>query len=314
MATNKYAVSFDSLESSQAQIPGGDPTRYTSSVLSSNSAVSELLYSSALPGFLSVVAFLDAAASGGNVDIYLGPDNTYPKFMGCTFAGGDCKTPIPNGMFSNNGWSIYGNGDGTNYIHFGYNHYNAYGATSSEINNNVDTYINNTIVTQTNGSNVIMRFNNEVSNALYRCLIKFDLSTLSGISSCSSAVMQLTVESCVIDPMVYQNVLIAAVLSPWDQAQACWNNRLTGVPWNVAGLVGGSDVRSTPDWQGNINVTDEGKVGFDLTALVNDWLGGVIDNNGILIYTNYVASNQEMDWHSRDSATASARPRLNVAY
>jgi len=216
-------------------------------------------------------------------------------------------------MFSDSGWSVYGTGDGTNYINVGYNYYNAYGTASMEVDNNVDTWMLEVVPTGKHGSDNYLRMNAGAAGALCRPLIKFDLTSLAGITSCSSAVMQLTVESVVADPMTYQNLYIAAMLTAWSQTNACWDNSDTGAPWNVAGVVGGSDVRSTPEWTGNITITDEQKVGFDITSLVNEWLSGSLTNNGLIMYSTYIAASQEFDWHSRDSATAAARPKLIVA-
>ena len=81
MATNRFSASFDALSDSLGQIPGGTPSRFTATTGRTKAGTSTLLYSNGNPGFLSLVAFLDAAASGGAIDVYLGPDNTYPKFM-----------------------------------------------------------------------------------------------------------------------------------------------------------------------------------------------------------------------------------------
>jgi hypothetical protein len=314
MATNRFTPALSVLSDQTSRMPGGSLSNYTTGTLQTLSATPALMYSTVAPGYLSLTAFLDAAASGGAIDIYLGPDDTYPKYMSCSLSGGECKTPIPTMIYSKDGWSVYGTGDGTNYIHFGYSFYNAYGAASSEINSNVDNWLRAQAPTLNQNGDVYLDQSAQSTNTRSRPVIKFDLTSLSGVSRCSSAIMQLTVYTIGTDPLTFQSLLVTALLSSWSENSSCWNNRSTGVPWDVAGAVGGADARSTPAWSGDITVTDEQKVGFDLTDLVNEWLSGSLVNNGIVMHSSYINSAQDLRWHSRDGLTASKRPKLNIVY
>src|SRR5205807_1210900 len=100
------------------------------------------------------------------------------------------------------------------------------------------------------------------------------------------------------------------VTSSWNEAQATWNNRMTGTPWGTAG--------------GDINIHVIGQVSLDNTAgwrswnvtqLVDLWYRGRLPNNGLMLAAISTGANADKTFFSSDYAVDSTRrPRLDLSY
>jgi hypothetical protein len=314
MVANTHAPSLSGLESSVSQVVGGNTERFSTNVSFTISATPVRLFYNSVASYLNLSAWNSAGSSGGSIQVYLGPDDSYPLYMSCAFAASECKVPLPTYVYSELGWSVYGTADGTNQIVIGHSSYNAMGLASVIVTDNVDNFLQEVAPTTNRGSETYLRFTNETAAAQSWPLLQFDLTAAAGITSCVSAVLSLRVESVDSDPMTMESVRISALLTDWSETQSTWNIRKTGVNWNVAGAIGGTDVRAANDWTGNVELTDETRIGFEITNLVNEWLNGSLTNNGLIMYNTYTFSGQSMDWYSRNHATASFRPVLNIQY
>lgn len=310
MGANHHASSFTAVESQVSQLVGGDTTRFSTYYVSTKASTKTQIFTSSIGSYLQVNSFYSQSGAGGELWIYAGPDDTYPLIMNCVYAAGECKTPIPSPMYSKFGWSLYGQSDGTNYITVPYSHYNAKGVASAPISDNIDSYLNESNPTNNYGNATTIVFGNTGATNKIWPILDFDLSSLSAISSCESAVLVLQPRTDV----YFENIRICALLSDWVETEVTYNIRKTGVDWNVAGVVGGTDVRSTPAWTGSCNFVNGEKYGFELTDLVNEWLSGSLPNYGVIMYNTYVHASQSTSFHSRQASTVAYRPVLNIEY
>ena len=75
------------------------------------------------------------------------------------------------------------------------------------------------------------------------------------------------------------------LLSPFVESEVTWNNRSSGNAWNVAGVLGGSDVDATVVATGTVPASAGTFTmsGAGFNALVQGWMDGSITNHGILL-------------------------------
>lgn len=105
-----------------------------------------------------------------------------------------------------------------------------------------------------------------------------------------------------------------ALLSPWSESAATWQQRQAGIAWSTPGAGGaGSDFAATPDAVTNA-LFDPGWVSFDVTARVRQWASGQGSNYGWRIDDGASAGNVKLFEASEYTADPSLRPRLDVVY
>ena len=109
-------------------------------------------------------------------------------------------------------------------------------------------------------------------------------------------------------------VRLNALLKPWVESQATWNNASTGVSWSAPGAAGvGTDHASAADALVNAGY-NPGWVSFDVTTRVQQWSDGVSSNHGWRI-SQTSSGNAEKQFHASEYATdPSRRPKLTVQY
>jgi PKD repeat protein len=104
------------------------------------------------------------------------------------------------------------------------------------------------------------------------------------------------------------------LLRGWAEAETTWNQAAAGAPWGAPGANAASDRGSTP-----LCTVSAGSIG-PLTvplneagiAAVQSWVDEPASNHGLVISNPNTTDGA--DFHSRESTTAMARPRLNVIY
>jgi len=151
-----------------------------------------------------------------------------------------------------------------------------------------------------------------------RVVIKFaGLAPPGGVVTVSSAVLTLKNADAAASTRVME---VRRLLSAWDEAQATYNNRLTGTAWNVAGVLGGTDVDATVIATGTMPTgagTFFNVSGAGFTQYVQDVMNGVITDYGVLLSviddtTVFDAIDRRVG--ARDNTTATNRPTLVVTY
>lgn len=153
---------------------------------------------------------------------------------------------------------------------------------------------------------------------IWRGLIKFaGLAPPGGVVTVSSAVLTFKNRDVAASTRVME---VRRLLSAWDELQATYNNRLTGTPWNVAGVIGGTDVDATVLATGTMPTTAETSFnvsGAGFTQYVQDVMNGAITDYGLLltaINDATVFDGIDRRIGARDNATATNRPTLVVTF
>jgi hypothetical protein len=137
-------------------------------------------------------------------------------------------------------------------------------------------------------------------------LLKWDLSGIAPGSKISSASVTLTVTNS--STQAYE---VYALKRDWTEAEVTWNSYAAGKPWEVAGAKGALDREATT--AGTVAPSATGERTFTLsTAVVQRWVDDPTTNHGIVFAKETNADG--FDFYSRESTTASQRPRLTVNF
>ena len=111
-----------------------------------------------------------------------------------------------------------------------------------------------------------------------------------------------------------QTINIHRVKVEWDQVQATWNERLTGISWQQPGASGADDIDLTPSGTIVVDATNADFKSSDLKDLVQGWVDGTYPNYGILLK----APSGSWTWYNFYSAQSAEPtlygPRLLVYY
>ena len=324
MATNEHPASLLSLQSSVSGvgssiltledtisgIPGGSAGGYTGGVSTSNSSTLILLKAFAQAGYLTVNHFNDSESSGSTLYIYMGADSSYPLYMKCTLAGGACGVPLPNYVYSENGWSLYVQNDGTNYSHVGWSFYSAWGALTNTFIDPYDTWLaSNAANTNYGNQNTITLFHNSTYNRTV--LVKFDLSSIPATAIVKNAIFSFVPQYVSGYPDIWS---IAGCLRDWDHLQATWNIYKTGSAWAAAGGQAYPDCEASPVWTGVPSIVLGERYGCIITSLVQRWVDGSLPNNGLTMWQGQHDSDFNCNLYSRQTSSSANYPRLQVDY
>lgn len=182
----------------------------------------------------------------------------------------------------------------------------------------VDAHIQKNTATANFGTAASFYVSASTVSTIYRALIKFaGLAPPGGAVVVSSAVLTLKNRDAAASSRVLE---VRRLLSAWDELQVTYNNRLTATPWNVAGVIGGTDVNATVLATGTMPTAAETTFnvsGAGFTQYVQDVMNGVITDYGILLTAiddtvTFDAIDRRIG--ARDNATATTRPTLVVTY
>lgn len=163
----------------------------------------------------------------------------------------------------------------------------------------IDTFINSASPTTNYGTATSLEVSTGRSS-----LLKFDLSAIPSGAQIISAVLSLY---CYSGYNYSYSGEIAPLTAAWDETQATWNVRLTGVNWVTAG----GDVDNTQKITFASTPTNTAALWHDwtVTSIVRNWVNGALANNGLRISTS---SQNVYQYYSSDAA--SNRPKLVVVW
>jgi hypothetical protein len=154
-----------------------------------------------------------------------------------------------------------------------------------------DAYTQSSTPSQNFGANANLRVASGINSYL-----RFDLSTLPA-GTAGSDVAKATLR-------LYVNTLTTAGLFDVHRVIGAWNEgTITG---NSAPSLGGAEVTGIGVPAGSV----DSFVTVDITSLVQDWLDGVIANNGIALLPNAAGISVRFD--SKENGTTSHEPRLEI--
>ena len=140
-------------------------------------------------------------------------------------------------------------------------------------------------------------------------LLGWDISSIPADATVQSATIYLNVLNISSGPYYCYGLL-----RTWEQAQATWNDALSGNAWAVAGAEGAGDRDSLPVC--SISAPGTGLLAIGLNndglALVQSWVDGSLTNNGMVIADG--ATSDGADFDSSESANVMNRPKLELVY
>jgi len=140
-------------------------------------------------------------------------------------------------------------------------------------------------------------------------VLAWDISSIPGNAALVSADIQLEVTN--VSTGAYN---CYSLLAPWDQSQVSWNSASSGSPWTGAGASSASDRGSQVAC--SVSAVSTGPLTVNLSSdgltLIQSWITNPGSNHGLIIASPTTADGA--DFHSSESATAMARPKLNVTY
>ena len=171
------------------------------------------------------------------------------------------------------------------------------------------------------GSSTNLRVGTSISGYTHRPVLRFDLRDIPARSTVVSATMTLSY-SATANPATAVNV--HRLLQPWEEGTNTGQCGVGGVSWNeiergVKWKTGGAAYDAVVDYQLPAKArTTAGADQYPVTNLVKKWVDGA-PNHGLLLkiptdVPPSTTANPWFDYSSDDSATASARPKLQVEY
>lgn len=169
------------------------------------------------------------------------------------------------------------------------------------------------------GESVYLSVYNRGGN-IQRTVIRFDLSGLGVVSEVTHATLRLFADHTLWptgNPDGH-SVEVYRVTQPWREAEVGWQNRVSGIPWAVAGgdYVGVSNLPDLAPYAANNTVLPDNyhelsPVGltWDVTALAREWVSGAQPNYGLLVLS---PPGNGLVFRSRE--TGSLVPELEVQF
>lgn len=185
--------------------------------------------------------------------------------------------------------------------------------TSPQTSGDLVTYMRDDEATLDHSTQTIMRVGHFGTPQNDRGLLKFDLSSITGPVTVSSATLDLWVDAA------YN----AATHNLYRCKRAItetgtWNAYDGTNAWTTAGAGDTTNDREATS-VGSATTTGAEGAGTQKTvtltnSAVEEWINGTVTNNGLVMIASTEASNTLMDWRSDDNATAANRPLLTIVY
>jgi hypothetical protein len=172
-----------------------------------------------------------------------------------------------------------------------------YSGTPNGILPSDDTYINGSALLSNYGND--NKFEVRPDNgADRRGLLKFDLSSIPANATVTGATLYLYEK----DNKTGQTTYIYRVTSNWNENSATW------LSW----LLLGGDFDNSISYFTYLPEQNNCMLTIDITDLVRKWVDGTYNNYGLMLYST--GPNHIISYSSKESSTASERPKLNVIY
>jgi len=141
------------------------------------------------------------------------------------------------------------------------------------------------------------------------CLLRWDVSSLSGVTVNSASIVLNVVSTAVKAYDVYP------VLTPWSASTATWNQASTGVPWTTPGAKGAGSDRGAA-LIGTLDGSSAGLTSIALNAagvsMVQSWIDTPAANHGVLMGNPWHTSN--ITFNSNEHGDVTLRPRLVITH
>ena len=170
-----------------------------------------------------------------------------------------------------------------------------------------DTYLDRYLTTTVRGGSSTLN----LAPATYFPLVRFAIFQAEGGPVPNGATIQSATLS--LYKSYYSDTLrLNALLKPWTESGATWNQASTGQPWAAPGAAGAGtdhnavvDAQVSPGW-------DPGWVNLDVTARVAQWAGSG-GNHGWRMTQTTTGSNTKV-FNASETGDGTLRPKLTVVY
>jgi hypothetical protein len=189
--------------------------------------------------------------------------------------------------------------------------------TSQPDSSGKDTYLSEPNASTNYGSlnKMIFGSNGSSPGNDFAGLLQFDLTSLPPCSV-DDATLTVTKQGDTADSSLV--VTLQRILVDWLENQACWNDRVSGSPWNTAGCLSTSDREDTALGTITYQPDDPNNIQKNISlnpSRIQEWINGTLNNNGFRFgYNGDVTSNAYYAIYSSDEATPSYRPKLEINY
>jgi hypothetical protein len=143
-------------------------------------------------------------------------------------------------------------------------------------------------------------------------LIQFDLSSIPKAAQIVSAQLQLYQKS----GSGTADVTAHRVTSPWVEGTKSGSGTADGATWKTADgttawTTSGGDYDATPVTSSSVTNVSNQTVSWEIASLVEDWITGKYNNNGLLLKAEgYMSST----FAAKEDTTAANRPKLIITY
>ncbi len=181
-----------------------------------------------------------------------------------------------------------------------------------------DTFLRSTNTTTNYGTQPILQVGEFPGVArIHRSLIKFDLSSIPSTNTVSSAILSLWINADNSNNARTANAY--RVLRNWVESQATWNAWSTGNNWTTAGCGSDGNDADLTNSHGSCSFTASETVGaekqFSMTVSeIQKFINGTYANNYGWILRMNTETDDQYDFESSSSATASIRPKLVIEH
>ena len=164
--------------------------------------------------------------------------------------------------------------------------------TLADYSPTADTYLDKTNPTSNFGAAASLNVQGH-SNNFERPLLAFDLSSIPSRSTIVSASLNLYFFAATSDDAMLINTHV--VTATWDELQATWKQRVSGLQWIT---LGGDYNLTVLDSQ---TITNSfGWVSWSVTAAVQDWVNGTLPNDGFILEAPSDSITEVKQFHSRE--------------
>jgi azurin len=148
-----------------------------------------------------------------------------------------------------------------------------------------------------------------------KALLKFDVSTIPAGKKVDEATLRLYYTG----RSNSNSLTLGAhrVLAAWTDSQANWNQRQTGVNWQVAGMGSGSDYLAAADGTAEVLGNSGSWVELDVSDMAQAWINNAADNKGLVVLAEAASGSVVYDFCSElgwSPCTSAQAPKLTVWY
>ncbi|UCG70079.1 MAG: DNRLRE domain-containing protein, partial [Thermoplasmata archaeon] len=172
--------------------------------------------------------------------------------------------------------------------------------------NGIDTYLNESDQLRNHGGDDQLRV--ERGTWERRALLWFDISSLSD-TKILDAQLELDFYYSNDGSSVDISAHRVITTSPWAEMNANWQKRDLFNNWDTPG----GDFIISPEATITGLITDYGWKKWNITSLVDGWVNGTYENNGVLLWGSSGLNTWKL-FHSSEYSDPSKRPILNITY